>query len=75
MRSIDFNDPQELYNSFGKKCRVEYQRIGFPSEVITGTFLKVEFNTKEPVFRIIVKKGDIGVAIPSNHILSVEVEE
>lgn len=75
MRTINFNDPQELQNSFGKKCRVEYQAIGFPSETIVGTLLTVQINTKVPSLRIVVEKDGVGFAIPTNHILSVEVDE
>lgn len=80
MRTINFNDPQELQNSFGKKCRVEYQAIGFPSEAIVGTLLTVQINTKVintkvPSLRIVVEKDGVGFAIPTNHILSVEVDE
>lgn len=75
MRAINFNDPQELQNYFGKKCRVEYQAIGFPSEAIEGTLLTVQINTRVPSFRIVVEKDGVGLAIPTNHILSVEVDE
>lgn len=69
MKVINFNDQQELIDSYGKKCQIEYQAVGFPSEVITGTLLKAEFNTKVPSFRIVVEIDGVGLAIPANHIL------
>ncbi|MEF3427875.1 hypothetical protein [Bacteroides cellulosilyticus] len=75
MRVINFNDQQELIDSYGKKCQIEFQAVGFPSEVVTGTLLRAEFNTKVPSFRIVVEIDGVGLAIPANHILTLSVEE
>lgn len=74
MRAINFKNQEELLNSLGKKCQVEYQAIGFPSETISGTLLNAEFNTQHPSFRIIVEIDGVGLAIPANHILTLLVE-
>ena len=75
MKTINFNDPNELNTALGKKCTISLDVIGFPSQNLSGILTNIEVNQHNYSLRIVIQLEDNSIAIPLKDISSFEMEE
>jgi len=75
MKKISPADITALGAAIGKKCLIEFDVVGFNSEQYEGLITKMEFNDRTGKIRIAIEIDGAGILIPTESIISLEVDD